>query len=288
MGYELYFIASTAAVPDRASFERHFAGRARYSVVKGAARYANEDTDASFAFDCLASKYPNLRGPRPWARFTLDYRRPSFFAEESLPELQAFSERFGASAVYPGPTPAPYTTPAFLRSWEEGNREACGPFPDAAPPNERPLVLPRAQLLAVWQWNYRRKALQAEEGGALFVPRIWFVRTAGGVGTCVVWPDAMAARVPQVDTVVFSREALAPHSSLGRRPDAAVVPWSAIAGSITGQAFFDSQIANWRVTDRRVLTGLAKAVVSFRGTTDLPDLLTGEMVLDREGFAGTR
>jgi hypothetical protein len=290
VGYDLYFIAPTPAVPDRAAFERHFDGREHYAVAKGTASYTNEDTDASFSFDCLPSgspALPDLPGPRPWARFTLALPRPSFFAEESMPELRAFTEQFGDAVVRQGGAGVE-TTASFLRSWEDDNRAACGPFPVGAPPGERPPTLPRAQILAVWQWNYGRKARQAEEGNVLFVPRIWFVRTDEGVGTCVVWPDVMAARIPQVDAVVFSRGTSAPHEGLSQRSDVAVLPWSVVAGAITGPVFYDSQIANWRVTDRAVLTGLAKAVSKGWGASDLPEFLTADRVLDREGFATAR
>ena len=219
-------------------------------------------------------------------RFAMDVVRPSSFAEESLPELEAFAARFGGPARYPGdPVVAPYNRARFLRSWDEMNRQACGSFPADAPAQSQPFTLPRARLLTIWQWNYRRTSLQAQEGESLFVPRIWLVRLDDGVGTAVVWPDAMAVRTPQVDLVIFSRAVLAPRTYAGTRPDVAVAPWSVIASSITGQAFFDNQIANWRITDERVLNGLARTVVGLRGTTQMPDVLPADSVLDREYFS---
>jgi hypothetical protein len=286
MRYELHFAPAGPVVPDRAAFERHFAGRDHYTVGKGVARYENDDTDVSFTFEFLTEP-PARSGDVPaWARLSIDVVRPSFFAEESLPELEAFAARFGGGIRYPdGVTSGVYNRAIFLRTWEEMNRLACGPYPADAPPDKQPFTLPRARLLPIWQWNYRRAQLQAQGGDSLFVPRIWLVRLGQGVGTAVVWPDAMAVRTPQVDLVIFSREILAPRTRTRPRPDVAVAPWAVIAGSITGQAFFDNQIANWRITDERVLNGLARTVASLRGTTEMPDVVSAETVLDRECFA---
>jgi hypothetical protein len=285
MRYELHFAPAGPVVPDRAAFERHFAGRDHYTVGKGVARYENDDTDVSFTVEYLTGAHRPEDGPPPWARLAIDAVRPSFFAEESLPELDAFAERFGSAVRYPdGTAAAAYNRAVFLRTWEEMNRLACGPYPADAPQDAQPFTLPRARLLSIWQWNYRRAQLQAQEGDSLFVPRIWLVHLEQGVGTAVVWPDAMAVRTPQVDLVIFSREILAPRTRTGPRPDVAVAPWAVIAGAITGQAFFDNQIANWRITDERVLNGLARTVAGLRGTTDMPDVVPADAVLDREYF----
>ena len=218
--------------------------------------------------------------------FSLALVRPSFFAEEGSIELSAFVAAFGPTLIQPGAQHvSEFSTTTFLRDWESRNRAACGLFTMQDAGAERPLTLPRSRLLAAWQWNYRRKMLQAKEGEGLFVPRVWFMRLPEGVGTSIVWPDAMAVRAPQVDRVIFSREALAPRTRLrGRRPDVAVVPWSTVAASITGSAFYDSLLVSWRVSDPKVLNALTHVVSTLRGTTEIPDLVADDKVLDREGF----
>ena len=287
MQYELLFIPQGVLRPDRAAFERYFAARDHYTVRKGHARYENEDTGVYFSFEYMPD--PAARpseGASPWVTFSLALVRPSFFAEEGSIELSAFVAAFGPTLIQPGAQHvSEFSTTTFLRDWESRNRAACGLFTMQDAGAERPLTLPRSRLLAAWQWNYRRKMLQVKEGEGLFVPRVWFMRLAEGVGTSIVWPDAMAVRAPQVDRVIFSREALAPRTRLrGRRPDVAVVPWSTVAASITGSAFYDSLLVSWRVSDPKVLNALTHVVSTLRGTTDIPDLVADDKVLDREGF----
>jgi hypothetical protein len=285
--YELSLFPQRAVRPGRAAFERYFAARDNYTVRKGKARYDNEDTGVYFSFEFIADP-PRLGVGRepPWATFRIDLFRPSFFAEEASHELTAFTTAFGPAVTEFGSADADsYTQTAFLRSWEMRNRRVCGPFPARVAPGDPPFAMVRRRLLAVWQWNYRRKALQVEEGAGVFVPRVWFMRTDEGVATTIIWPDAMAVRAPRVDHVIFSRHALAPRRRLrGRRPDVAVVPWATIATSITGSAFYDSLLASWRVSDRRVLNALTEVVATLRGASDIPEFVPADKVLDREGF----
>jgi hypothetical protein len=281
--YELFFVSTEPVLPDRAAFERHFAQRERYAIDKGHAHYENQDTGVAFSFDIALNPPPPSGRPRAWARFVLDFVRPSFFAEEATKELDLFTSRFGRDVLDAGDAEhTSFSAPAFLRSWETGNRAALGPY---RPATHGRMVMPRGRLLAVWDWNFRRHALQSQEGGDVFVPRVWFIRMGNEIATSVIWPDAMAIRVPQVDQVIFSRDALAPRGKLGRRPDVAVTPWRTIAASITGSAFYDSPLVSWRIVSSPVLIGLAQQVAALPGAGEMPEIVASQDVLDLEGFA---
>jgi hypothetical protein len=253
-------------------------------VSRGRAQYDHEDTGVSF--ECTyAGGGPGGDVPRPWAVFGLDLPRPSFFAEEATREVGAFAGAFGDAVLREGESaPRAYDVGEFLKAWEAATRTACAQVRAHAAPGDPPFAMPRERLLTSWQWNYGRQALQQQEGDT-FVPRVWYIRTPSGAGTCVIWPEGVAVRVPQADCVIFHREELAPRTRLGRRPDIAVAPWSLIAGAITGPAFYDHQLANWRVTDERVLRGLMGLVVRLRGTTDMPEFLPPAAVVDAEYVA---
>jgi hypothetical protein len=281
MQYQLAFLAAGPVRPDRAAFERYFSGLPHWSVGKGLARYANEDTDVSFSIHYVA---PSTDLRQPWAVFTLALPRPSFFAEEATHELTPFASHFGA-AIAAGSGVLEYSVPVFQREWEESNRRSCGPLVAHLRAGEPPFTMPRAELLAAWGWNFRRRAVQQQEGNSLFVPRIWFLRNEHRAGTCVIWPDLMAIRVPQVDFVIFSRDDVRPRHIAGRRADIAMASWSTIVRSITGDAFYDTPPANWRVHDTRVLNAISTLVSGLRGTTDMPEFLPSDAVLDVECFA---
>jgi hypothetical protein len=284
MPYQLFFLAPPAVAPDRAAFERYFSRRDRYRVQKGRATYHNDETGVGFVF-AHENVQDEGQEPRAWASVAVDYVRPSFFAEEATRELEPFVAQFGAAVSDPAaPGFTSYLTPTFLERWDRGNRDACGRYPASAPLQDRPLTLPRTRLLAAWQWNYRRRSMQESEQDGLFVPKVWFIAADGDVATSIIWPDAMPLRAPQVDYVIFSRETLAPGGHEAKRADVAVAPWSAVASSVTGQAFYDGLLVSWRVTDPRILTGLAHKVARLPGAAQMPAMVASDKVLDREGF----
>jgi hypothetical protein len=223
--------------------------------------------------------------PRPWARFTVDTLRPSFFPEEGTREIEPFVRHFEARVLDAAASAAVSYSPAdFLRDWHEASRHEYANALKTSRRSGQPLPrLPRRDLLTAWQWNYRRRALQEHEGDGLFVPRIWFLRAEGRMVTSVVWPEAMAARVPPVDYVLFSRGAFAPQPAL-REPDVAFVPWEIVGATIAGSAAYDSLSLSWRVTDREMLEALARVVGQQPPARRLPDVVPLDTVLDDEGF----
>lgn len=282
--YQLSFVSLNALVPDRIAFERYFARRPHYVVQNGRATYLNDETGVGFSFESVAPP-PTISGqPRTWARFTLDFMRPSFFAEEATRELEPFVEQFGAPVRDASDAShVSYSASAFLKAWELGNREVCGAYRGDTATD--PPTMVRSRLLSVWRWNYERSELQQSEGETVFVPRVWFVRVGNAVATAVIWPDATAIRAPQVDYVIFSRQPLEGAPNADGRPDLVVLPWATVSSSITGSVFFESPLVSWRIVSRPVLTGLSELVGSHPSATELPAIVPSEGILDREGFA---
>ena len=125
--------------------------------------------------------------------------RPSFFAEEATRELEPFVEQFGAPVRDASdPSHVSYSTAAFLKGWELGNREACGTYrgessAESADHGAQPAPVGLALEL-------RAERTAAARGRGIFVPRVWFVRVADIVATAVIWPDGTPIRAPQVWT----------------------------------------------------------------------------------------
>lgn len=289
MRYELFFVTSGPVTAPQVAFEHYFEKRELYKVGRGTARYENTDTGVGFTFDCTAEPLVAPRIERPWARFIIELLRPSFFPEEATREIEPFVRHFESKVLEtPGDPPVAYSPAVFLRSWHQASRTAYGRASEAAAQQQVPLSrLPRRELLAAWQWNYHRRVLQAHEGDGLFVPRIWFLRTPEGMATSVIWPEAMAARVPQVDYVIFSRGAFVTGSGR-KRSDVALVSWDDVAPTIKGSAAYDSLSVSWRVTDPDMLTELGTVVSRMPPTPNLPDLVPLDTVLDAEGFPDER
>jgi hypothetical protein len=285
MRYELFFVSSSPMMSPQVAFEHYFEKRDFYTVGRGTAEYENADTGVSFAFDCTAAPEVAPGTPKPWARFTVETLRPSFFPEEATREIEPFVRHFEARVLdEPGAAAIAYSPAAFLRHWMEASRHEYAHALKSSRQSGVSLPrLPRRDLLAAWQWNYHRRVLQSHEGDGLFVPRIWFLSTQERMVTCVVWPEAMPARVPQVDYLLFSRGAFAPRPAL-REPDVAFVPWQDVSSIIAGSAAYDSLSLSWRVTERDMLDDLADAVSHLPSARRLPDVVPLDTVLDDEGF----
>jgi hypothetical protein len=287
MRYEIFFVSSGPMTSPQVAFEHYFEKRPLYKVGRGTARYENTDTGVRFAFDCTAEPVVPPGAQRPWARFMIELLRPSFFPEEATREIEPFVRHFETRVLdEPGLPPIPYSPATFLRGWHEASRREYEQALVTAEEQGVPLSrMSRKELLAAWQWNYHRRVLQSHEGDGLFVPRIWFLRTAGGMSTSVIWPEAMAARVPQVDFVIFSRGAFA---GSGDAPvegaDVALVQWDAVAPAIQGSAVYDSLSMSWRVTEPAMLKELGELVTRVPSTPRLPDVVPLDTVLDEEGF----
>ena len=283
MRYDLLFVSDILTAP-QAAFEQFFRDRPFYTIARGTARYLHPDTGVEFTFDCTAQPTLPPGTARPWARFAIELLRPSFFADEATREIEPFVRHFDSRLVDgPAMILRPYSPAAFLRGWHEASRHeyarAEAMAGESGPPLSR---MPRAQLRSAWQWNYHRAVMQAHEGEGLFVPRIWFLRGPHGMATALIWPEAMAARVPQVDYVLFSRGAFG--GAAGKASDVALVPWSDIAPAIAGSATYDSLFISWRVTEPAMLDALVAILSRTPPSSSLPDLLPFETVLDAEGF----
>jgi hypothetical protein len=281
--YELFFVSDILTAPEIA-FEQFFRERPFYTMARQNARYLHPDTGVEFTFECTAEPTLPPGTARPWARFVIELLRPSFFADEATREIEPFVRHFDSRQVEAdGLSTRPYSPAAFLRGWHEASRREYGRAQAMAEGSGAPLSrMPRAQLRMAWQWNYHRAVLQAHEGEELFVPRIWFLRGPEGMATSLIWPEAMAARVPQVDYVLFSRGAF--DAGRGKTSDVALVPWSDIAPVIAGSATYDSLFISWRVTDPASLETLVSVVSRHPPARALPDLVPLDAVLDAEGF----
>jgi hypothetical protein len=282
--YELFFVSSSPMVSTQAAFEHYFKKRDFYTVGRGTAHYDNVDTGVSFDFDCTTQPVVAPDTPRPWTRFMVELLRPSFFAEEATRELEPFVKHFEVGVLDKDGKAVKYSPATVLREWHAASRREYERAVRAAAASDVQLArMARHDLLVAWTWNYHRRVLQAHEGDGLFVPRIWFLRTTEGMVTCMVWPEAMAARVPKVDYILFSRGAFAPLPALSE-PDVAFVPWASVAPIISGSAAYDSLSISYRVTDPTMLEALARLVAHLPPTTKLPDVVPLHTVLDDEGF----
>ena len=241
MSYDLSFLVRNGeATPTAESFREHFRSRRGYTEQGGEFWYQNEDTGVYFSFDLhegedvgedldadgAASVDDGLRAT--CLTFNLNYFRPHVFGLESEREVSALVARFSLLVDDPqneGMARGPYSSVGFLRGWDAGNlfghRAILGQMDKGEPSISNPRLdaLPKETLESIWRWNYGRPQLQHELGDDVFVPRIQLVRDEGAPRSFVVWGDAIAVAVPDVDLLVLVRDELAPRKLFGRKRD---------------------------------------------------------------------
>ena len=217
--------------PSTEEFATHFRGRAHCELEPGFAFYSNEDTGVYFSFVCGKQDL----GGGVWARFELNYLRPSCFAIEAAIEVDAFVAAFASCGLEicdplevrdrePADGPL-FDARAFFAAWSAGNGAA---YASKAPSltERQPICRPERELRRIWMWNYERARIQEEVGDAVFVPRIEFYRVGDEIRTGCVWPDGLSALLPRTEEVLVYREALAPANGAPiAQPDVATVPW---------------------------------------------------------------
>ncbi len=213
MSYDLFFMKKCGE-SSNAEFDAWFASRPGYTVRHGQASYANEDTGVYFSFQLEHEQEPDPDdaaaglGPR-WASFNLNYVRPSVFALEALPELQAFVDTFKLTVRDPqidGMGTGDFSADGFLRGWTCGNELGIRAILQSHGPNAIAATLPTARLHPIWRWNYGRRQLQETLGESVFVPQIMYARGETGVTTMCAWPDAIPVALPACEAIIIGRE----------------------------------------------------------------------------------
>jgi hypothetical protein len=250
MSYDLQFcVRAGATAPTAGELEAYFRGRPSYQLLQGSqAFYSNEDTGVYFTFDLgvSAEEAGEAEAAPPQdglqaipLSFNVNYMRPSIFGLEAESELTALVERFGLSVDDPqvhGMGRGAYSPAGFLAGWNAGNelgyramvaqvKQQAGSEGDLLD-----MVLPAAELERCWRWNLQRNDLQRELGDDVFVPRVSFLHRDGAIKSFVVWGDAMAVALPDVDYLMLVRQQLAPRRLFLFKPqDMAIARFSDLA-----------------------------------------------------------
>ncbi len=244
MSYDVLFTpapSGPAMTPE--VFVDYFAGRENYEVNGEQAWYSNDDTGVYFSLEYDASteqpadSWDVADEGEEWgptvATFSVNLNRPSFFALEAAAEVEAFVSAFRLGVDDPQPSGmghGPFVLERFIAGWTEANTWACAALSGETSPT--PLLYPGDRLQRIWRWNFQRKALQRELGEGVFVPKVSFATVEGALQAFVVWPDAIASYVPEVDVVVLVRDELASWRWFRKSPEMLLAPWKVVASAI--------------------------------------------------------
>ncbi|HEV8377428.1 MAG TPA: hypothetical protein VGP99_01155 [Tepidisphaeraceae bacterium] len=191
MSYDLYFEAGRGKTLDKKSFQTYFKSRANYQVGNGQALYQNEDTGVYFIFDEPEDGV---------VAFNLNFFRPHVFGLEAAPELEQFSKSFATRVADPQGGMEVFSTEAFLRGWNDGNRFA---YRSMMKDQNGPIhTWPAKKIREVWEWNYNLAEQRQREGENIFTPTIFAIDVDGEACSVAIWPPDCAILMPAVDAVM--------------------------------------------------------------------------------------
>ncbi|MBI5175452.1 MAG: hypothetical protein SFV17_00410 [Candidatus Obscuribacter sp.] len=240
MSYDVYIFAkSSKKALTRESFNKYFADRAHFECEENDAYYHNQYTGVQFSFSFFGSAEEDVKSfdkddptapPYPHIVFSLNYRRPSFFAEESEIELSACVKHFAAvvqDPQYSEEASMEYDAEVFISNWKQSNELVIRQFLAKA---EAIDTMPTAVLESDWQWNKDCPKLAKKFEGVHVAPVI-YVRYQGQVRRAAIWTDGLPILIPYVDGVVVVRDVIKKRTeeSPEAEPDSAYVPFKDIS-----------------------------------------------------------
>ncbi len=237
MSYDLFFLESDRWGDD--DFLEFFEGRPNYEIAGMLVSYRNEDTDVYFTFE-LHDRGLDLEFERDhpccWVLFSLNFNRPSFFAVEAALEIEAFICHFESQIYDPqidGPPGDPFSIEAFIREWNRGNELASRTI-NSLKTQPDYFLKPRADLKAIWEWNYSIDRRYEDMVEDLFIPRISFCRDSDEAKTAIVWGDLVPSILPKVEWVIIVKDRYARRRWFRKEVEIAIVPWESMPDELSG------------------------------------------------------
>ena len=240
MSYDVYIFAkSSKKALTREAFSKYFAERANYECEENDAYYHHPYTGVQFSFSYFENAEEDVKTfekndptdpPYPHIVFSLNYRRPAFFAEESEVELSALVKSLGAviqDPQYSEDASMDYDSEVFISNWKQSNELIIRQFLAKA---EAIDSMPAATLESDWEWNKDCPKLAKKFEGCYVAPVI-YVRYQGQLRRAAIWKDAQPILIPYVDGVVVERDVIKKRTeeSPEADPDQAYVPFKDIS-----------------------------------------------------------
>lgn len=141
--------------------------------------------------------------------FNLNYIRPSFFAYETMPLVEAFCKRFALTVEdTQEETKSLADASQLIASWRSHNAKAMGAMVQAAKEEGMELhYLPEQCATEWWRYMSVRQAIEDGITEDIFVPSLMILlNPANQLFTVTVWPNAIPQFFPPCDYLYVQRE----------------------------------------------------------------------------------
>lgn len=215
MSFDLYFCRQNGPVPSIPELKEYFSSRGFHinDVEAGGVEfeYQNEATGVFCLFSYSPSVADELEGcGSTGLTFNLNFNRPSFFAYESMPLVEAFCKHFNLVVQNPQDETDAQQSDAtgLISSWRKGNTWAVGAFKKMAQEQDIEVhYLPETSATAWWQYAKVRQSLEEAISEDIFVPSPFIlVNSANELFTVLLWPDGICQFFPRSDYVYLQRD----------------------------------------------------------------------------------
>ncbi len=238
MSFDLYFCrqdGSAAAIPE---IKQYFAALPLFHVEDVAAGgvqfwYQNEATGVYCDFSYSPLDASELEGcGSSGLAFNLSYSRPSFFAYETMPLVEAFCKRFDLLVEDPQEeTVQPAEVERFITSWRAHNAKAMGAMTEVAKEEDMELhSLPEQRATEWWRYMSVRHGIEDALTEDIFVPSLMILMgPAKQLFTLLLWPKGIPQFFPPCDYVYLQREK---KRMFGTKEETGLVPYKLVLETI--------------------------------------------------------
>jgi hypothetical protein len=215
MSFDLYFCRSDGSAPAIPELKHYFASLPFFHVEDVAAGgvqfwYQNEATGVycDFSYSPLDAK--ELEGcGSSGLTFNLNYMRPSFFAYETMPLVEAFCKLFNLVVEDPQEEVVqPAEASRLIESWRAHNERAVHAASQVAKEEDLEMRYLSTRRATEW-WRYMsvRQGIEDTMKEDIFVPSLMILMSPEQqLFTMVVWPKGIAQFFPPCDYVYVQRE----------------------------------------------------------------------------------
>ena len=216
MSFDLYFCRENNSTPSIEELKEYFSTSSPFFEVndldEGGVEsfYKNEATGVYCSFSYSLLDANELEGcGSSGLSFNLNYLRPSFFAYETMPLVEAFCKRFDLLVEdSQEETVRHANAERLIASWCANNTSATRRMMVVAKEEDMELhYLPEQRATEWWRYMSVKEAIQTAVKEDIFVPSLWLLMDPDKrLFTLIVWPKGIPQFFPPCDYVYVERE----------------------------------------------------------------------------------
>ena len=238
MSFDLFFCRSDGSVPSIPELKDYFSALPFFQVsdvAEGGVEflYENQDTGVYGIFSYSPLDANELEGcGSSGLSFNLNFNRPSFFAYETMPLVEAFCKHFNLRVEdIQEETVGQANAAQLIHSWRSHNIQAMGAMREVAEEEDIELnYLPEERATEWWRYMRVRQAIEEELTEDIFVPQVMILQSpTKELFTVIIWPNGIAQFFPRCDYIYVQRKK---RRLFGVGEETGLVPYQSVLDTI--------------------------------------------------------